>query len=99
MRAARQIPEVGGGSRYALWGYSQGGHAALFAASIASAYAPELKLVGVAAAAPPTNLVTLLSETIGTLEGRILAAMTLASWSAKYDVPLGTLVDNKVARV
>ena len=99
VRAARQIPEVGGGSHYALWGYSQGGHAALFAANLAAAYAPDLKLVGVAAAAPPTNLATLLGETIGTLEGRILAAMTLASWSAKYNVPLGTLVDNSVARV
>ncbi len=99
VRAARQIPEVGGSNRYALWGYSQGGHAALFAANMASAYAPELKLVGVAASAPPTNLVTLLSETIGTLEGRILAAMTLESWSVKYNVPLGTLVDGKVARV
>jgi len=99
VRAARQIPEVGGSNRYALWGYSQGGHAVLFAAGMASAYAPELKLVGVAAAAPPTNLVSLLSETIGTLEGRILAAMTLESWSVKYDVPLGTLVDNHVARV
>jgi acetyl esterase/lipase len=99
VRAARQIPEVGGGSRYALWGYSQGGHAALFAAGMASAYAPELKLVGIAAAAPPTNLVTLLGQTIGSLEGRILAAMTLESWSVKFNVPLGTLVDNQVARV
>ena len=99
VRAARQIPDVGGSNRYALWGYSQGGHAALFAANMASAYAPELELVGVAAAAPPTNLVTLLGETIGSLEGRILAAMTLESWSVKYSVPLGTLVDSTVARV
>ncbi len=99
VRAARQIPEVGGGNRYALWGYSQGGHAALFGASLAARYAPELKLVGVAAAAAPTSLGDLLQANIGTLEGRILAAMTLESWSAKYNVPLNTLVDANVAKV
>jgi predicted esterase len=99
VRAARQIPEIGGSNRYAMWGYSQGAHAALFGASLATRYAPELKLVGVAAAAPPTNLSDLLTATIGTLEGRVLAAMTLESWSAKYNVPLNTLVDASVAKV
>ena len=50
-RAARQIPAVGGGTRIALWGFSQGAHAVLFAAAIASTYSPELSLVGVAAVA------------------------------------------------
>jgi hypothetical protein len=99
VRAARQIPEVGGSTRYALWGYSQGAHAALFGASIAGKYAPELKLVGVAAAAAPTYLAGLLQANVGTVEGRILAALTLESWSVKYNVPLITLIDASVARV
>lgn len=52
VRAARQIPGVGGGPDYALFGYSQGGHAALFASQLSARYAPELNLKGVAAVAP-----------------------------------------------
>jgi alpha-beta hydrolase superfamily lysophospholipase len=93
VRAARQIPGVGGGSRYAMWGYSQGGHAVLFGEKISRSYAPELSLVGVAATAPPTNLPVLLHANIGTIPGRILAAMTVGSWSQKYGIPIDSLVD------
>jgi hypothetical protein len=92
VRAARQIPEVGGGSRYALWGYSQGAHAALFSALLSKFYAPELRLVGVAAAAPPTDLSSLLAANINTLEGRILTSFALGSWSWKYGLALGSLI-------
>jgi len=37
-------------------GHSQGGHAALFAATLAGEYAPELPVAGVIAVAPPTDL-------------------------------------------
>ena len=40
-----------------LWGYGQGGHAALWAGVIADGYAPEVALGGVAALAPLTDLV------------------------------------------
>ncbi|MCB0137912.1 MAG: alpha/beta fold hydrolase [Caldilineaceae bacterium] len=99
VRAARQIPGVGGSNQYALWGYSQGGHAVLFAAGEADRYAPELELVGAAAVAPPTDLARLLQATISTIEGRVLASMALGSWSEKYDVPLHALVDARVQRV
>ncbi len=45
-----------------LWGHSQGGHAALFAAQQARAYAPKLHVVGVVAGAPPSQLRQLLSS-------------------------------------
>ena len=93
VRAARQIPGVGGGSDYALWGYSQGGHAALFAADLSASYAPELSLKGVAAVAPPTDLGLLLKANVKTVPGRILASFTLGSWSVKYGAQLGTLID------
>ena len=99
VRAARQIPGVGGSNSYALWGYSQGGHAVLFAADEAASYAPELKLQGAAAVAPPTDLGRLLQATIGSVEGRVLASMTLASWSQKYGAPLTAIADSKVQRV
>ena len=56
VRAARQLPDAAAGDRFAVWGHSQGGHAALFTGEQAASYAPELKLVGVAAAAPATYL-------------------------------------------
>lgn len=99
VRAARQIPGVGGSRSYALWGYSQGGHAVLFAADESQRYAPELRLEGAAAVAPPTDLTRLLKATIETVEGRVLAAMALASWSVKYGAPLTGLVDRSVERV
>jgi alpha-beta hydrolase superfamily lysophospholipase len=94
VRAARQIPEVGGGSDFGLWGYSQGGHAVLFAAQLAGQYAPELTLKGVAAIAPPTDLATLLKANLSSIAGRILASYTLGSWHAKYNAPLTGLLDS-----
>ena len=93
VRAARQIPAVGGGNEFGLWGYSQGGHAVLFAAQLAAQYAPELKLKGVAAIAPPTDLATLLKANLNSIAGRILASYTLDSWNEKYGAPLNNLLD------
>ena len=93
MRAAKQIPGVGGGKDYALWGYSQGGHAALFASQLSAQYAPELSLKGVAAIAPPTDLSTLMRANLSSVPGRILASFTLSSWHTKYSAPLDPLLD------
>ena len=59
VRAARELPNTGASNRFAVWGHSQGGHAALYTGEVAARYAPDLKLVGVAAAAPATYLVEL----------------------------------------
>lgn len=95
VRAARQIPGVGGGRRYALWGYSQGAHAALFSAMISGKYAPELTPVGVAAAAPPTDLGRLLAANLDSLGGRVLSSFTIGSWAVKYGFNVETLVDRR----
>ncbi|MFN4141600.1 alpha/beta fold hydrolase [Aestuariivirga sp.] len=97
IRAAKQIPGVGGGKDFALWGYSQGGHAALFGAEVAKSYAPDLNLKGVAAIAPPTDLATLLRANLGSVAGRILASFTLSSWNVKYGAPLSSLLDRTAA--
>jgi alpha-beta hydrolase superfamily lysophospholipase len=65
VRAAREIPGAGAGDSFAVWGHSQGGQAALFTGLEAAGYAPELKLVGAAAAAPATDLATLMTEDRG----------------------------------
>ena len=91
VRAARAIS--GAQNRFAVWGHSQGGQAALFTGLIASSYAPELDLVGVAAAAPATELATLLADDINTSGGRNLTAMTLWSWSRVFGAPIDYVVD------
>jgi alpha/beta superfamily hydrolase len=53
VRAARRIAPVS--SSWAAVGYSMGGHAALWAGSLASSYAPELRHLGTVAVAPTTQ--------------------------------------------
>ncbi|MBB3287325.1 MULTISPECIES: lipase family protein [unclassified Rhizobium] len=55
VRAAQGVPRVGAGSRFAVWGLSQGAHAALLTGQVAGRYAPDLQLAGVIAAAPSAN--------------------------------------------
>jgi len=96
IRAAKQIPGVGGGKRYALWGYSQGAHAVLFAAIAALRYAPELQPVGVAATAPPTDLGVLLEKNLDTTAGRIIGSYAIGSWAAKYGLPMQAIATPSV---
>jgi hypothetical protein len=92
VRAARALPEADAGHAFAVWGWSEGAHAALAAADVASRYAPELTLVGVAAASPPTDLGALLRDDIGSPAGQVLAAYAIWSWSQVYGIPEDTAV-------
>ena len=92
VRAARALPGSQAGARFAVWGHSQGGQAALFTGLMARQYAPELTLEGVAAAAPATDLPTLLGDDFDSVGGRNLTAMTLWSWSRVYGLPIDKLV-------
>jgi pimeloyl-ACP methyl ester carboxylesterase len=56
IRAARQMPELTLDKRMVIWGYSQGGHAALWSGIVGPRYAPDLEILGVAAIAPPANI-------------------------------------------
>jgi pimeloyl-ACP methyl ester carboxylesterase len=85
VRAARLLPNNQAGKRFTVWGHSQGGQAALYAGILAADYAPELDLRGVAAAAPATDLETLLRDDLATAGGRNVTAMTL--WSSSHKVP------------
>ena len=87
------MPGAGGGKRFVVWGHSQGGQAALFTGMIAKSYAPELTLLGVAAAAPASELVTLINDDIDTPGGKNITAITLSSWRRIYGAPMEKVVD------
>jgi acetyl esterase/lipase len=92
VRAARSLPGVGDGNSFAVWGHSQGGQASLYTGLIAQTYAPELRLVGISAAAPATSLVTLMGDDFKSTGGKNLTAMTLWSWSRVYGAPIDNVV-------
>jgi acetyl esterase/lipase len=98
VRAARFLKDTHAGERFVVWGHSQGGHAALFTGAEAASYAPELKLLGVAAAAPATNLIDLFESDRTTSSGRSLTVMALHSWSRVFDVPLSEFVAPQAER-
>lgn len=82
VRAAREFPEAGASSTYAVFGHSQGGHASLWAGSLAPAYAPELELVGVAGAAPAAPLADLVGYIWDTDLGWLIGAEVMVSFPA-----------------
>ena len=94
-RAVRGLP-IGAGHRFVVWGHSQGGHAALYTGLIARRYAPELELLGVAAAAPATDLGTLLRDDYKTAVGKTLTTMALWSWTRVFNAPIESVVSADV---
>jgi acetyl esterase/lipase len=77
---------------YAIWGHSQGGHAALFAGQLADTYLPDFPLAGVAALAPATRLQQNLAAVEGTQVGNALTIFAVEAWADYYpDIPDGTL--------
>jgi acetyl esterase/lipase len=93
VRAARDLPDAGASNRFAVWGHSQGGQASLYSGELAASYAPDLKLVGVAAAAPATYLVELFDADKTSSEGKELTAMTVLSWSRLENLAVTTIVE------
>src|SRR6478752_2366438 len=86
VRAARNLPETGVGSNtdVLLWGHSQGGQAVLFAGQGAPSYAPELRVNGVAVAAPAADLGTLLDDDIPDASGVTLGSYAFAAYQSVY---------------
>lgn len=91
VRATRSIAGAASGNRFAVWGESQGGHAALWTGQLARNYASDLQLMGVAAAAPPTDLVENLRAGSDPSVRAFLTAFTAYSWSQHFNAPLSTL--------
>jgi len=64
VRAACQMSELTLDQRIMVWGYSQGGHAALWTGIIGPRYAPELEILGVTAIAPAANIKNILAMNV-----------------------------------
>jgi len=83
VRAARQL-DINAGNRYVVWGHPQGGHSAFWTAQESFIYAPELKLLGVAAAAPATSIEAVFKYGYNNTIGSILTSEAIYSWSKTY---------------
>jgi pimeloyl-ACP methyl ester carboxylesterase len=64
VRAVRQMSDLTPDKRMVVWGYSQGGHAALWTGIVGPRYAPELEILGVAAIAPAANIEKILAMNV-----------------------------------
>ncbi len=84
VRAARNIPGADASHRWVSWGHSQGGHAALAAGNLAAAYAPELRLVAIAAAAPAADLRALLALQWNKAVSWVIGSDVVGTWPATY---------------
>lgn len=85
LRAAQQLDEVDLDDRTVVWGHSQGGHAALWTGMLAPSYAPELRLDGVAALAPASDLESLVQVVEGSRLGALFAVYVVQAYSSVYD--------------
>lgn len=99
VRAAGNFSRVGAGRQFAVWGLSQGAHAALFTGEQARRYAPDLQLAGVAAAAPPTDLSANLGDSVDPTVRAALTAYAAQSWSRVYGADLSTIASPTGRRV
>lgn len=84
VRAARELPGAKASEQWVAWGHSQGGHAALAAANLASSYAPELTLAAVATAAPAADLRALLALQWNQSAAWVIGADVVGTWPAFY---------------
>jgi pimeloyl-ACP methyl ester carboxylesterase len=95
--AASQIPNSGVSlsAKAAIWGFSQGGQSAAWAAEQASSYAKNVKLVGVAAGGIPADFVT----TANYLDGKAGSSFLLqgvVGLAQQYptQIPINTLANS-----
>jgi len=80
VRAAGQVPDARTGTRYVVWGHSQGGHSALWSGHLAPDYAPELQLLGVAAAAPAAELTEIIGAQWQTAVAWAIGPEAVIAW-------------------
>lgn len=83
IRAAAQLPGAHAGRRALIWGHSQGGHAAMFAAELAPRWTPERRVLGTVSGAPPSHFDELI-ESLRTSDYRGYVALAAAGIHAAY---------------
>jgi uncharacterized membrane protein HdeD (DUF308 family)/alpha-beta hydrolase superfamily lysophospholipase len=67
-----------------VWGHSQGGQAALWTGGLASNYAPDVKISGVAAMAPASDAIGLVKNLPNVTGGSVFASYVAAAYSDSY---------------
>lgn len=82
--AAHDLEELNLSLDTVLWGYSQGGHAALWSGILARRYAPELEIRGIAAISPPTDLPAMMTDTEDSPDGRLFSSYVARSYADTY---------------
>lgn len=86
-RAIRRFPGLTLSDQTFIWGQSQGGHSASFAAQAVTRYAPELRVPGIVLGAPAAELGVIL-DNIAALTGKspltALFVTIVRAWSAAY---------------
>jgi alpha-beta hydrolase superfamily lysophospholipase len=84
VRAARQLPGLTLSEQTVVWGHSQGGGVALWTGILAPSYAPDANVIGVAALAPASDLLGLVSNLDVVPGGAIFVSYIIAGYSATY---------------
>jgi dienelactone hydrolase len=93
VRAAGRLRGAHAGGRVAVWGFSQGGHAALWTGQVARAYAPDVRLTGVVAVSPGGSLEAIARDPFRPkpVPTTSFAVAIAAAWHEVYGVPLDIL--------
>jgi len=92
-RAAQQLDGLSSASPVAFWGYSEGGHAAAWAAELAKPYAPMLNVVGTAAGGVPGDV----REVARHLDGTAFSGITMLGAigvNEVYDLPFDEILND-----
>ena len=84
VEAARQLAAADAGTKVAVFGHSQGGHSALWTGLLANDIAPDLNLVGVAAAAPAAELTPVFNALWDGSQTWLLSPDVITSWTTVY---------------
>jgi dipeptidyl aminopeptidase/acylaminoacyl peptidase len=83
VRAARQLGAAHASPSYVVWGHSEGGQTAMFALDVGRSYAPDLRLQGVVAGAPPSQF-NLIYQFLLNSPFRYYVFMVAAGFNAGY---------------
>ncbi len=84
VRAAQALDGAEAGTSVVLWGHSQGGQAALFAAELAPKYAAELRVQAVAVAAPAADLSALIQNHLDDVSGATIGSYAFQAYAEIY---------------
>ena len=89
LRATGQLAVADLSPHTVVWGHSQGGHAALWTGQVVEDYAPDVRLIGVAAVAPAADVPALAAHLPDAPLGGLCASSVVAAYAAHYpEIPL-----------